>query len=525
MLNGYNIIGKKESALGSETFEAYNPLKQSRIKPPFYQATTKEVKEAVELAWSGFESYRNTSPLKRAEFLKLLATLLEEKKATIIARCIEETALPEQRLLGEMTRTVNQIKMFAELLKDGFYCNVKIDTAIPDRTPVPKPDLRQMLIPVGPVAVFGASNFPLAFSVAGGDTISALASGCSVVVKAHPLHPGTSELVAKVILQAVKQLDLSDGVFSMLQGKDNKIGELLVKSEKIKAVAFTGSQTGGKALFDIAVRRDEPIPVYAEMGSVNPVIVLPKALKERGKEIVKGIATSVTLGAGQFCTNPGVIFVLKSNETNLFFENLKGEFKKIKPGTMLSETIAKMYKQKINNMKKHTNVLIAGENTEKTTEGQSYIFYSEGSKFNNNKTLQQEVFGPSTIIVIAEDKHQLKQMLSNLEGQLTITFHGTNNELQENSSLIDIAKEKAGRLILNGFPTGVEVCHSMHHGGPYPATTDVKSTSVGTESIKRFLKPICFQGFPDSLLPQQLKNSNPLNILRLVNETYTKETI
>ncbi len=525
MLKGVNFIGKLESAIGNKTFKAYNPETQQYTTPLFFQSTKEEIEKAVNLAFKAFEVFKNTLPKEKANFLNLLAENLDNEKEMIVNRAMLETALPKQRLIGEMARTVNQIKMFAQYLEDGHYCNAKIDTAIPDRTPVPKPDIRQMLIPIGPVAVFGASNFPLAFSVAGGDTISALAAGCSVIVKAHPSHPGTSELVAKVILKTIEQCNLPNGIFSMIHGIDNIVGEMLIKNEKIKAVAFTGSRAGGKALFDIASKREEPIPVYAEMGSVNPVVIFPEALKQRGEEIVKGLAQSVTLGVGQFCTNPGVIFVFKSENTTNFFENLKGEFKKIKPGTMLSDKIAKMYKENAEEMKTFASVLAEGERGEKETESNAYVFYSTLTDFGKNKKLQQEVFGPSTIVVVADSKEDLMKILKNLEGQLTITFHGTDKELEDNKDLIEVAKEKAGRLIFNGYPTGVEVCHSMHHGGPFPATTDSKFTSVGTESIKRFLKPICYQNFPDRLLPDQLKNNNPLNILRLINGTYTKDKI
>jgi NADP-dependent aldehyde dehydrogenase len=527
MLTGCSFLGNKASAKRKKTFKAYNPMTQKHIEPFFFQATKEEIEEAVSKSLKAFKLYKQTSPDKRAEFLNRLATNLANEKEEIINRAMLETALPEQRLTGETLRTVNQIKMFAQYLVEGYYCNAKIDTAIPDRQPVPKPDIRQMLIPVGPVAVFGASNFPLAFSVAGGDTISALAAGCSVVVKAHPSHPGTSELVAKVIIKTIAQCGLPESIFSMVHGIDNEIGEWLVKNENIKAVAFTGSKSGGKALYDIAVRREEPIPVYAEMGSVNPVIIFPEALKTRGEQIVKGLAQSVTLGVGQFCTNPGVVFVLDSENTVTFFENLKGEFKKIKPETMLSDKIAGMYKEKLEEMKKNASLLVEGEKAKADTEtkGTAYVFYSVSENWGANKKLQQEVFGPSTIVVIAKDNEDLMQIVENLEGQLTITFHGTDKELEQNKDLIEVAKEKAGRLIFNGYPTGVEVCHSMHHGGPFPATTDSKFTSVGTESIKRFLKPICYQNFPDKLLPKQLKNNNPLNILRFVNGNYTKDKI
>lgn len=525
MLKGCNYLGKEESSKGNVFFKAFNPKKGITLECDFYQASENEIDKATQLSEQSFKILKMKSTSEKANFLGIVSEMLIFEKEKIIERCMEETALPFQRLEGEMGRTVNQIKMFAELLNNGSYCNAKIDTAVNDRLPVRKPDLRQMLIPIGPVAVFGASNFPLAFSVAGGDTISALAAGCPVIVKAHPSHPGTSELVAKVILSAVEKCDFPNGTFSMIHGIDNEISEFLVKSKRIKAVGFTGSFQGGKALFDLAMNREEPIPIYAEMGSVNPIVIFPNRLKEEINEIVEGLANSVVLGVGQFCTNPGLIFLLKSQETEFFLECFKNKISKIKPGTMLSENIACNFRQKINSLESKSHMLAKGE--EKANENQvgAYLFNTNYKDFINNKELQEEVFGPSTIIVVLENENELETALNNLKGQLTITFQGTNEELKSNSNLIEIAIEKAGRLIINGFPTGVEVCHSMHHGGPYPATTNIKSTSVGTESINRFLKPICFQDFPENLLPPELKNSNPLEILRQVNGEYTGEVI
>jgi 2,5-dioxopentanoate dehydrogenase len=440
---------------------------------------------------------------------------------------MEETALPEARIKGERMRTVNQLKLFASVVREGSWVDARIDTAIPDRQPVPKPDIRQMQIPLGPVGIFGASNFPLAFSVAGGDTASAFAAGCPVIVKAHPLHPGTSELVGKAILLAATKTNMPEGVFSMVHGYSTEAGMAIVNHSGIKAIGFTGSFKGGKALFDAANRRDTPIPVFAEMGSVNPVFILPGALRERNETLAAGLINSVALGVGQFCTSPGLVVTQKSEDSKTFLRHLKTRSTEIPAGVMLSEQIKRNYVIGVNNLtqSKGVETVSSGSEHEPGNRAGTYIFSTDFKTFRENKMLSEEVFGPSTLNVATEDKSEMIRMAQALEGHLTATIQGTEADLEEYEDLIKVLEQKVGRLIFNGFPTGVEVCHSMVHGGPYPATTAVQSTSVGTAAIRRFSRPVCYQDFPQKVLPAQLKNENPLKIWRMVNGEMTKESL
>ena len=437
----------------------------------------------------------------------------------LLERCNKETGLPLARLTGERGRTVNQLKLFAELLKEGSWVEARIETAIPDRQPLPKPDIRSMYKALGPVGVFGASNFPLAFSVAGGDTASALAAGCTVIFKAHPAHPGTCELAASAIIKAVKKTNMPDGTFSMVHGRSTDVGMAIVNHPLIKAIGFTGSYKGGKAIYDAAVKRPEPIPVYAEMGSTNPVFILPGAMKDRKEEIAKGLAASVTLGVGQFCTNPGLVFLEDSKETEEFQKSAMESFVSINAGTMLTSSIQNAYQNGINNItsKQGVQLLAEGKTSDAVGEGRAYLFETNTDNFLSNENLEEEIFGPSTLIITADNNEKLLKAAHKLHGHLTITLHATKEDLENYKDLISVLERKAGRLIINGFPTGVEVCHSMVHGGPFPATTDSRTTSVGTLSINRFVRPISYQNFPDELLPDELKNDNPLGIWRLVN--------
>jgi 2,5-dioxopentanoate dehydrogenase len=384
-----------------------------------------------------------------------------------------------------------------------------------------------MQIPLGPVGVFGASNFPLAFSVAGGDTASALAAGCPVIVKAHPLHPGTSELVGRAILLAVQKTNMPEGVFSLVHGVSHEAGMAIVNHPRIKAIGFTGSFNGGKALFDAANRRETPIPVFAEMGSVNPVFILPGALKERNEAIATGLVNSVALGVGQFCTSPGLVVTQKSEDSKMFIQNLKTRSAEITAGVMLSEHIKRNYLNGLNNLSQTSGVemVFYGPEDEKENRIGTSIFSADFKTFLENKNLSEEVFGPSTLNVSTHDKNEMIRLAQKLEGHLTATIHGTEADLEEYSDLIKILEQKVGRIIFNGFPTGVEVCHSMVHGGPFPATTAVQSTSVGTAAIRRFSRPVCYQDFPQKVLPEQLRNDNPLKIWRMINGELTKEQI
>jgi NADP-dependent aldehyde dehydrogenase len=437
----------------------------------------------------------------------------------LIKRCIEETGLAEVRLIGERARTVNQLYLFSALIKEGSWVDARIDTADPSRKPLPKPDLRSMQKALGPVGVFGASNFPLAYSVAGGDTCSALAAGCTVIIKAHPAHPGACELVAQAILNAIKKCNMPDGTFSMVHGQSTEVGLAIVRHPLIKAIGFTGSFRGGKALFDEANKRTEPIPVYAEMGSTNPVFILPGALKERGKDIARDFASSVTLGVGQFCTNPGLVILQQSESQKEFISNVSKHIEDTTAGVMLTEGIRNNFEQGVNILQTLSGVdeVASGKKSEAGYSASAHFFESDVKNFLTNHTLEEEVFGPSTLAITASNKNELIQAANKIHGHLTASVIGTDKDLEEHRDLINILEQKAGRLIINGYPTGVEVNHAMVHGGPFPATTDSRTTSVGTASITRFSRPVCYQNFSNTLLPDELKVNNPLKIWRLLN--------
>lgn len=525
-LHGKNLIGKKAVASAStKTFTGVNPATGEKLSPVYHEATPAEADEALALAAKAFEEYRRQPAEKIAAFLDRIAEEILKLGDELIQRASAETGLPEARLTGERNRTTNQFKMFAELLREGSWLEATIDRAQPDRKPLPKVDLRRMLVPLGPVVVFGASNFPLAYSVGGGDTASALAAGCPVVVKAHPAHPGASELVARAILAAVEATGMPDGVFSMVQGPSVEIGMRLVQHPATKAVGFTGSLQGGRALFDAAAKRLEPIPVYAEMGSTNPVFILPSALKQNGKAIAEGLAQSVTLGVGQFCTNPGLAFGRQSDEWRIFVQRVGELASAVAPGVMLHQGISAKFREGTEKFQKVSGVSVAGKSSAETTAGRApaMIFNTDAKTFQKQNVLREEVFGPSTLLVNCGSIEELEQIARDLPGQLTATIHGTEEDLLQHANLVAILREKAGRLIFNQFPTGVEVCPSMQHGGPYPATTDSRSTSVGTFAIKRFVRPVSYQNFPDVALPVELKNKNSRNIWRIVDGKLTKE--
>ena len=523
-LTGKNIIGNELSGEGKEVFFAVNPSTGKEIEPAFKEATPQEIDIAIQKASTAFKSYRSKSGKEKAEFLEAIADEIMNIGDSLISRCMEETGLPEARLTGERGRTVNQLKLFAQLLREGSWVDARIETADPDRKPLPKADIRSMLKALGPVGVFGASNFPLAFSVAGGDTASALAAGCTVVVKGHPAHPGTSEMVALAIKSAVKKCNMPEGTFSMVNGPSVAVGQALVRHPLIKAIGFTGSFNGGKALFDEANKRDEPIPVYAEMGSTNPLFILPRALKERKDTIARDLAASVVLGVGQFCTNPGLVFVENSDDSKQFKALLTQSMSGAGAGVMLTSSIGSNYKRGIERLEKAgVEVLARGAEASSACHGTPYLLHATAQSFLEAPLLQEEVFGPSTLAVTAESKAELLKAAEKLHGHLTITIHGTDEDLLEHQDLIAVLEQKAGRLTINGYPTGVEVCHSMVHGGPFPATTDSRTTSVGTAAIHRFVRPVCYQNFSSALLPDELKDGNPLNIWRLVNGNYQKE--
>lgn len=517
-LTGHHLIAGQFTATGTDSFQAVDPVSGSALPASFVEASPEEVASACLQAADAFEVYAAISPETRATFLESIADEIMALGDDLIERCSQETALPPGRLTGERGRTVNQLRLFAQVVREGSWRDLRIDTALPDRKPFPRPDIRQMQIPLGPVAVFGASNFPLAFSVAGGDTASALAAGCPVVVKGHPLHPGTSELVGTAISRAVAACGLPAGVFSLVQGRTNAVGAALVQDPHITAVGFTGSLRGGKALYDLAVRREVPIPVFAEMGSVNPVFLLSGALDQDFGQLAAGLANSVNLGVGQFCTNPGLVIVQNGPAADRFLAALADQIKSCSPGTMLGDGIRSAYQAGVDRLSKHPKV----EQLETSTSGEerqvsSYVFTTTAADFLADHSLEEEVFGPATLVVLANDESDFLRIASQLRGHLTASLFGTAKELANHQPLATSLARKVGRLIFNAFPTGVEVSNAMVHGGPYPATTAVQSTSVGTAAIRRFSRPVCYQGFPAAALPTALQDANPDGVFRLVD--------
>ncbi len=527
-LQGKSLIAGKTGATGGAVFRAINPATSEQLAPDFYEATTAEADAAVQAAAVAFEDYRAQAPEVRAKLLETIATEIEALGDALLQRAHAETGLPLVRLQGERARTCGQLRLFAQVVREGSWVDARIDTALPDRQPLPRPDLRRMLIPLGPVVVFGASNFPLAFSVAGGDTASAFAAGCPVIVKAHGAHPGTSELVGGAIGRAVAACGLQAGLFSLVNG-GAAAGVALVKHPAVTAVGFTGSHAAGRALFDAAATRPHPIPVFAEMSSINPVFLLPGALRERGAAIATGLVGSVTLGVGQFCTKPGLVFVQRGAETDAFLQALAAAVQAAPCATMLTPGIKAAF------VKNHDKVTASAGVTRlaaasaapdaKQTQGQPSIALTTAADFLQNPALATETFGPFTLVVVGETADELTACARALEGQLTATIHGTAGDLAGAGPLVALLEQKAGRVLVNGFPTGVEVSPAMNHGGPSPATSDPRYTSVGTAALLRFARPVCYQNFPESLLPEALRSANPLGVMRLVNGVLTREKV
>lgn len=491
----------------------------------FKDASLSEVNAALQEAHVAFLSYKNFSGRKKAEFLRAIADEIEALGTTLVTTAMRETNLPEARIINERGRTTGHCRMFADMVEEASWVEARIDTAIPDRMPAPKPDLRKMLVPIGPVVVFGAANFPLAYSTAGGDTASALAAGCPVIVKAHPAHAETSELVAGAIKKAMEKTGMPQGVFQHLHGASFEVGQALVKHPLTKAVGFTGSLAGGKALFEIASQRPEPIPVFAEMSSINPVLLLPKTLKNDFAKTAAMLAGSITLGVGQFCTNPGLIISLESEGLNQFVEALSTEIAKAMPGKMLHQGIADNYSKKLTNALAQKGVKVEGKSSTEgnAAQGRPLVASVDAETFIKNPTLAEEVFGPFSLIVKCKNEEEFHAVITHTHGQLTSSIIGTESEIAEYPELLNVLREKAGRLIINGVPTGVEVCPAQMHGGPFPATTDSRFSAVGIDAVKRFARPVAFQNFPDMLLPEELKNSNPLSIWRLFNNEWSKK--
>jgi alpha-ketoglutaric semialdehyde dehydrogenase len=492
------IIGFRNAQSKGASFYGYNPATLKPLTTPFQEATPLEIKESVELARKAFTSYRKTSPAQRSLFLEAIAAHIEALGDDLLYIINEETALPLARLTGERGRTTGQLNLFAQLLREDKWNKVIIDEALPDRKPAPRPEMIQTQVPIGVVAVFGASNFPLAFSVAGGDTVSALAAGCPVIFKAHPAHPATCQLVGNAIAMAAKDTGMPDGVFSMLHGFSHETGGMLVTNPLIKAIAFTGSFKGGKALYDLAVRRKEPIPVYAEMGSVNPVFFLPEAVRRGGETLASQFAQSVTLGSGQFCTNPGVCVFINNDESKSFIQKLAVFMSASAIHPLLTKGISEAFKSGLEKQKRLPGA--TGVVTKTETDIEPSVISVSAKDVLQYPDYFEEVFGPSTIAVLADNYDDIYHLIESMPGQLTGTIHAAENECQTAKELIDRLTQKVGRVVMNGFPTGVEVCHAMVHGGPYPATTDSRVTSVGTGSIYRFTRPVCYQNIPSSLL-------------------------
>lgn len=529
MSDGQQIPGVSTSAEGGETFCAKNPATGEDLPKPFHEATAAEIDRALNLAASVFNDYRGRSAHDRAAFLDTIADEIEALGQQLLETADAETALGMPRLIGERGRACGTARMFANLLREGSWVDARIETAIPDRQPFPKPDVRLMHRPVGPVVVFGASNFPFAISVAGTDTVSALGAGCPVVVKAHPAHPNTCELIAGCVVRATEKCGMPDGVFSLIHGRSNEVGAALVEHPKTEAVAFTGSLRGGRVLFDLAQRRPRPIPLYAEMGSVNPIFILPGALRERGEQIAAGYVGALTLGTGQFCTNPALVLGFEGPELAEFISAAAGRAAAVPPATMLHSGIHSAYLSGTERIRNLAGVEVAGQATGADpgkAQAAAVVFRAKADRFFEHEAiLKEEVFGPSSVILECQAVEQMNRFAEGMDCSLSATVHGTAEDLEQFCELLTILETRAGRVIVNGFPTGLEVCTAMHHGGPYPAATHGHFTSVGTNAIYRFVRPVCYQGFPDAALPEELRNANSHGIWRMVNGERTREDV
>lgn len=522
-LTGKMLLGARAVFGGEGVHQATDPATDALLDPAYGMGSKDDVDTACALAWAAFDAYRETSPEARAAFLEACADEIEALGDGLIARAMAESGLPRARLEGERGRTCGQLRLFASVVREGSWLGARIDPALPERTPLPRSDLRQRHIALGPVAVFGASNFPLAFSVAGGDTASALAAGCPVVVKAHNAHPGTSELVGLALQQAVARAGMPEGTFSLLFGAGNDIGTALVADPRIKAVGFTGSRAGGTALIAVAAARPEPIPVYAEMSAINPVYLLPEALAARGAALGKAFVASVTAGAGQFCTNPGLLLAIEGPGLDAFVAAAVEALGEAPAGVMLTPGIHDAYDAGVAALADHEGVttLARGLAGEGPNRCQAAWFAADADAFLRDEGLQAEVFGASSLLIRCRDLAQLRALSETLEGQLTATLQMDDGDVAVARGLLPILERKAGRILANGWPTGVEVCHAMVHGGPYPATSDSCGTSVGTLAIERFLRPVCYQDLPSELLPTALAQGNPLGIWRRIDGTLT----
>jgi len=526
-LTGQSFLGSQRGALSGAPIQALNPSTGQRLDPVYSSVSTEEANRAAELAAEAFPIFATTSGKVKGAFLRRIADGLDAIRPQLAERAHHETALPMPRLMGEVSRTSGQLRLFASVIEEGSWVEARIDPALPERKPMARPGLRSMLRPLGPVVVFGASNFPLAFSAAGGDTASALAAGCPVIVKAHSAHPGTSELVATVIQKAVADAGLPEGVFSLLYGSGAEIGGLLVRHPKVQAVTFTGSLGAGRKIMDMAAARPQPIPCFTEMSSGNPFFILPGALTRGAEALAQALFNSFTMGAGQFCTKPGIVFVAEQPETATFLAKLCEQVGQAQPYTLLTAGIARDYARstaaRAKNATRAAQAPLSG--SEPACPANAQLFTATLDEFLRQPTLAEEIFGPDTLIVRCPSSTDFVRAAQSLDGHLTAAITGNEAELASQPELVAVLAEKAGRLLFNGFPTGVEVSHAMVHGGPYPSTSDPRFTSVGTRSIYRFARPVCFQDFPDALVPAELQTANPLGILRLVDGVQSREPL
>ena len=529
-LTGRNLVaGEWLDGDAGQAFHAVNPAGRKKLDPGYSCASPLLVDRAVRKAKSAFLGFRNLSPSTRADFLECLASKLEAVSEGLVTRAKEESGLSTARLEMELSRMVGQPRRFAALLREGAWVDARIDLGDPTRQPRPKPSMRTILQPLGPVAVFGASNFPLAISVTGTDTVSAFAAGCPVIVKAHPAQPGTCEMLASVVLHTILECGLDPAIFSILNGNGTKVGEQLVKHPDLSAVAFTGSLPGGRSLMDMAASRPVPIPVFAEMGSLNPVFLLPGALEGSTEAIAQGLFQSLTMDAGQFCTNPGVLLAVRSPTLDRFLNRFRALVSQASPQTMLHQGIFDNYQKRLEEISQTPGLETLARPTVTMDPTQLHagpmLFMTDFQSWKSQQSLHDECFGPSTILVSVASKEELLEFALSMQGSLTATFHGTPEDFDTHQELQRILETRVGRLVFNGFPTGVEIGHATHHGGPYPATSTPAHTSIGLAAIRRFTRPVCFQNSPDSQLPPGLQDDNPLQIQRMVDGKLTSAHI
>jgi NADP-dependent aldehyde dehydrogenase len=523
LTGGMLIAGATVQGTGAE-IRGFDPNAGTRLEPPYRYGDASHVDAACAAAADAFGAYRSAPAEERARFLEAIAAKIEAVKDTLVARAHAESGLPEGRLTGEVGRTTGQLRLFAAVVREGSWNGARIDPALPDRTPVPRPDIRQRTVPLGPVAVFGASNFPLAFSVAGGDTASALAAGCPVVVKGHDAHPGTSELVGRAITSAVEAAGFPPGTFSLLFGDGPELGGALVTDPRIKAVGFTGSRAGGLALVAAAAGRPEPIPVYAEMSSINPVFLLDGALASRGAALGRDFVASLTLGSGQFCTNPGLVIAIDGPDLDTFIASARDALTASAPAAMLTPRIAETYRQGVEALAAEADLIARGSaDNAPSVSCQAALFSTDAASLLRSEALQAEVFGASGLVVRCVDVDEMARVAAEIEGQLTATVHADDSDVDQAAALLPTLELKAGRILFNGWPTGVDVGHAMVHGGPYPATSDSRTTSVGSRAIERFLRPVCYQDAPKSLLPSAIADGNPDGLWRRIDGELTRD--